>query len=122
MLSNATLKKKYGITQEQWQEAFVRQGGVCAICKQHQRYQSLATDHDHKTGKFRGLLCVQCNRGLGRFFDSPIRLRNAAEYILKSRQTVGSGTQTPSTVETATPSQPLPPSPQGATCVPQAHN
>jgi hypothetical protein len=68
-----------------WQEMYRKQGGKCAICKCHQRYQNLAVDHDHKSGKFRGLLCVNCNRGLGKFFDSPLRLRNAAEYIEQSR-------------------------------------
>jgi len=126
MLSNATLRKKYGITQEQWQEAFKRQGGKCAICHCAQRYQSLAVDHDHKTGKVRGLLCVQCNRGLGRFFDSPVRLRNAAAYIEASRQTAGGTSETPSIREIPSVSQvpPLSPSstgrgiviPEGSTC------
>jgi hypothetical protein len=86
MLTDAALKKKYGITKEQHDELLRNQGGVCAICKCHQRYQSLAVDHDHKTGHVRGLLCMQCNRGLGRFFDSPLRLRNAADYIEASRR------------------------------------
>jgi hypothetical protein len=85
MLSEAELQKKYGISQAQWQEMYAKQGGVCAICGCRQRYQALAVDHCHKTGKVRGLLCVQCNRGLGRFFDSPVRLRKAADYIERSR-------------------------------------
>jgi hypothetical protein len=86
MLSEAELQKKYGISQQQWQELYDKQNGRCAICNCVQRYQALATDHCHKTGIVRGLLCVQCNRGLGRFFDSPIRLRKAAEYIERSRR------------------------------------
>jgi hypothetical protein len=85
MLSEATLQKKYGISQEKWNELYRKQGGRCAICGCQQRYQSLAVDHCHKTKKVRGLLCVQCNRGLGRFFDSPVRLRRAADYIEQSR-------------------------------------
>jgi len=73
--------KQYGITEEQWQEMFKQQNGVCAICHKHQVYRRLSVDHNHKTGKVRGLLCVRCNRALGYVFDSPILLRNAAEYI-----------------------------------------
>lgn len=94
MLSEATLQKKYGISKAKWDELFRKQHGVCAICGCHQRYQSLATDHCHKTGKVRGLLCVNCNRGLGKFFDSPIRLRNAADYIERSRQPESHATST----------------------------
>ncbi len=64
--------------------------GVCAICKQPERAMSrqgtdrpraLSLDHDHLTGKARGYLCLNCNRGLGAFEDEPSRLRKAAEYI-----------------------------------------
>lgn len=86
MLSEATLQRKYGISSAQYQELLRKQNGVCAICKCQQRYQALAVDHCHKTLRVRGLLCVNCNRGLGKFFDSPLRLRNAADYIDRSRQ------------------------------------
>lgn len=78
------LESKYSITEAQYEEILRTQQGVCAICRNHQRYKRLAVDHDHKTGQVRGLLCEQCNRGLGRFFDSPFRLRRAAEYIDKA--------------------------------------
>lgn len=74
-------QKKYGIAEEDFQAMLKKQGGVCAICGCHQRYQRLAVDHNHKTGFVRGLLCVNCNRGLGKFFDSPLRLIRAAEYL-----------------------------------------
>jgi recombination endonuclease VII len=132
MLSDATLKKKYGITQADYESLLRKQNGVCAICKCHQRYQSLAVDHCHKTKQVRGLLCVQCNRGLGRFFDSPVRLKNAAEYILHSRQTAGGTSETPSIRETPSVSQvpPFSPSstgkgiviPEGSTCETQTRN
>jgi len=73
--------KKYGISEDQFQEILKLQGGVCAICERHQRYRRLSIDHSHKTGKVRGLLCNFCNRSLGRYGDSPIRLRKAAAYL-----------------------------------------
>lgn len=87
---NERLKASYGISEAEYDELFERQDGRCAICKCHQRYQRLAVDHDHKTHKVRGLLCMQCNRGLGRFFDSPVRLRAAAAYLEKANETLRS--------------------------------
>ena len=82
------LKVKYGITEADYDRMAKVQGGVCAICKCRQRFQKLAVDHDHKTGKVRGLLCVSCNRGLGTFFDSTYRLRAAADYLDKFKAPV----------------------------------
>ena len=75
------LQSKYGITEEIYEKILATQKGVCAICGNHQRYKRLAVDHSHKTGQVRGLLCENCNRGIGRFFDSPFRLRKAADYL-----------------------------------------
>ena len=82
---NEQLLAKYGITEEIYEKILKHQSGVCAICHFHQRYKRLAVDHDHKTGQVRGLLCENCNRGLGRFFDSEYRLENAAKYIRASK-------------------------------------
>jgi hypothetical protein len=59
------------------------QGGRCAICVGEWTGHHIAPhiDHDHATGKVRGLLCVNCNNGLGRFGDDPRRLRAAAQYL-----------------------------------------
>ncbi len=84
---NTKLKRNYGITIEDYDRMFAAQGGVCKICGNHQRYQKLAVDHDHKTGKVRGLLCVHCNRALGHMFDSPLRLIRAAEYLRNATAT-----------------------------------
>lgn len=73
--------KKYGITEDQYQQILELQNGVCAICLRHQRYKRLSIDHDHKTKRVRGLLCNWCNRALGKFVDSVVRLRRAAEYL-----------------------------------------
>ncbi len=67
------------------------QNGLCAICNQPEtafmknKIMYLAVDHDHKTGKIRGLLCSNCNNGLGRFYDNVELLQNAIGYIEKSR-------------------------------------
>jgi transcription elongation factor Elf1 len=57
---------------------------ACAVCRKSEEdcpKQSLHVDHDHKTGRIRGLLCGQCNSGLGMFGDAPERLRNASNYL-----------------------------------------
>ena len=86
---NHHLVKLYGITQEQYNEMFIKQGGVCAICHKPETavhpitglIQNLAVDHNHKTGKVRGLLCDKHNRGLGYFDDNAAELLNAAHYL-----------------------------------------
>lgn len=52
---------------------------ACAICEGTPK--RLRIDHDHNTGKYRGLLCDNCNIGLGHFKDSPARLRKAISYL-----------------------------------------
>ena len=81
------LQRQYAITEEQYEKISQKQGHKCAICNCRQLYQRLSVDHDHKTGMVRGLLCTNCNRGLGRFFDSSLRLRNAAAYVEKAEAT-----------------------------------
>src|ERR1700677_4817800 len=63
--------KKYGLTENEHYDLLKAQNDSCAICgkAQKQNNRSFAVDHDHKTGKIRGLLCDQCNRGLGFFKD-----------------------------------------------------
>jgi hypothetical protein len=78
-------KSQYGMTIEQYQEMLNAQGGCCAICGTGEpgRRGNLhfCVDHDHITGKARGLLCNNCNLGLGRFRDSPKFLEQAAGYL-----------------------------------------
>ena len=75
--------KKYGLTNEQYEQIFLIQKGKCCICTTHQSLlnKALCIDHDHKTGKIRGLLCDLCNRGLGYFKDNKVLLINAAGYL-----------------------------------------
>ena len=65
-----------------YNEKLTEQNGKCAICGKELGDKLLA-DHDHKTGKFRALLCRNCNIGLGYFQDSPELLESAAEYLKK---------------------------------------
>jgi len=60
-------KKKYGITQKDYDELFNKQNGHCAICGRHQIEfnQRLCIDHRHSDGKIRGLLCIACNYYVG---------------------------------------------------------
>jgi hypothetical protein len=74
--------KSVGITQEIYYSILSEQGGKCAICKTSEwGYNGPAIDHDHKTGKARGLLCMKCNTGLGHFDDSFELLNTAIEYL-----------------------------------------
>lgn len=79
-------KKYYGITLEEYEHLFYRQGGKCKICKTHQTKlkKLLSVDHDHNTNKVRGLLCQKCNQGLGMFNDCPDSLMQAAFYLKHS--------------------------------------
>lgn len=75
------LKRKYGITYEEYEEMLAQQDGKCAICGQVDEWFALAVDHCHEKGHVRGLLCSQCNRGLGLLKDSPELLERALEYL-----------------------------------------
>jgi hypothetical protein len=75
------LTKMFGISLAEYEAKLAAQGGVCAVCGQKDEWFSLAVDHDHATGLVRGLLCSQCNRGLGLFKDRADLLDNAAAYL-----------------------------------------
>lgn len=78
------LKRTYGLSLEDYKHLLEKQNGVCAICQQPEtvdRYKNLAVDHCHETGKIRGLLCVNCNKGLGHFKDKKESLKRALEYL-----------------------------------------
>ena len=76
------LRKKYGITIEQVEQMAKDQGGLCACCPiELAKAKKVCVDHDHVTRRVRGLLCDQCNKGLGHFSDDSARLRRAADYL-----------------------------------------
>jgi Recombination endonuclease VII len=72
------LRKDYGLTPENIEAARELQKGLCAICG---KAGELVIDHDHKTGKFRGLLHRNCNSALGLLQDNPEIILSAASYV-----------------------------------------
>lgn len=80
---NFHLKKKFGITVEQYDEMLIKQNGVCEICGGTNGKKNFSVDHNHKTGKVRGLLCDHCNTGIGRLMEDISILQNAILYLRK---------------------------------------
>ncbi|MEV6375555.1 endonuclease VII domain-containing protein [Micromonospora musae] len=72
------LRRRYGVGQKEFDELLTEQGGVCAVCGTPDPEH---LDHDHRTGWVRGILCFNCNGGLGQFRDSPERLARAITYL-----------------------------------------
>ena len=72
----------YGILPHEYDQLLIDQDNECAICRSLIGYES-AVDHDHETGKVRGLLCGSCNKGLGFFKDNIDYLKAAAKYLEK---------------------------------------
>ncbi len=74
------LKKQYGLTIENFNDLNKKQKGVCAVCK-NLPDSRLFVDHDHSTGRIRGLVCNRCNRAMGLFKDDYRVLMSAAMYL-----------------------------------------
>ncbi len=80
------LMHRYGISAEDADNLLVEQGGVCAICQKVPKQELRIpwhVDHDHETGKVRGILCHSCNTALGNFNDDPEILGRALNYLGK---------------------------------------
>lgn len=80
--------KKYGLSLEDYNNMLVVQHGVCVICGDLEKtshstglVHNLSVDHNHQTGKVRGLLCHHCNTGLGGFKDNILLLEKAIQYL-----------------------------------------
>ena len=88
---NKKLQSSFGISVDDYDRMLREQNGVCAICRRHETIRSnksnkikrLTVDHDHSTGKVRGLVCQKCNSILGYANDDPCRLLIAADYLEK---------------------------------------
>lgn len=72
--------KRHGLTEEDYNELFSKQNGMCAICMRVPS-RRLDIDHDHQTGRVRGLLCNPCNQALGLLQDNPLIIKAALQYI-----------------------------------------
>jgi len=70
--------EQYGITRQDFEKLLAKQGFACAICRKKAK---LNIDHCHLTKQVRGLLCGNCNTGLGMFADDIVRFENAIKYI-----------------------------------------
>ncbi len=77
------LRRKYGITTDDYDEMYRAQRGCCWICGTHQSAlkRRLNVDHDHDSGDVRALLCGHCNRGIGLLSDDPKTVQRAADYL-----------------------------------------
>ena len=79
------LRRAYQITLEEYEAMLERQDGLCAICRgdnaQTKYKRMLFVDHDHVTGKVRGLLCHRCNTGIGYMRDNISVLEAAISYL-----------------------------------------
>ena len=81
---NDHLKNQYGITLEKFNEMNAKQKGLCAICgKLCKTGKRLCVDHDHETGEVRGLLCQECNCGLGLLKDNVSILEKCIKYLTR---------------------------------------
>lgn len=82
----ASLKTLYGIELEDYAEMMEAQEGVCAICSEAcPTGRDLAVDHDEETGDIRGLLCANCNRGIGLLKHDLDRILNAFTYLSSAK-------------------------------------
>jgi hypothetical protein len=85
------LKRRYGLTKADVARMAEEQNHCCAICGEPEKEmrsgitRHLAVDHDHKTGKVRGLLCSACNTALGKFDDDPELIARAIAYLAKHK-------------------------------------
>ncbi len=78
------LRRTFGITLQQYTRLLDLQGGRCAICSTispGQGRKNFCVDHEHATGKIRGLLCYACNVGIGFLQEQPAILRSAIRYL-----------------------------------------
>lgn len=85
-IKDGHILRRYGLTPEAYRALLESQGGVCAICKQPEtaKNRSLSIDHDHVSGKVRGVLCTACNAAIGLLRESIPNLSAAIDYLKRS--------------------------------------
>ena len=86
-LSDGERQRRFGITPERYSELLKSQNGTCAICKQPEtatrlgKVKALAVDHCHQSGAVRGLLCADCNTGIGKLKENVDIFQSAIQYL-----------------------------------------
>lgn len=81
------LRERYGISVEEYEALLEKQDHKCAICgKEVDEGRRLAVDHDHQTGRVRGIIHLRCNTAIALFGESPEICRKAAEYLERNRK------------------------------------
>jgi hypothetical protein len=81
----ASLKRYFGLTLDQFEGMVKEHNGVCGCCGKPPREKtSLCVDHDHKSGKIRGLLCSGCNRSIGQLGDTIEGVERTLNYLKKA--------------------------------------
>lgn len=82
------LRVNYGIDQEDYNNLLISQNNSCAICgkDKNPNGRALSVDHCHTTGIIRGILCADCNSGIGYFKDSIQALEKAIEYLRNTKK------------------------------------
>jgi hypothetical protein len=86
------IRKRFGVSPIDYESMAEGQNRKCAICLgppgsfKDGKERMFCIDHDHATGKIRGLLCNGCNRGIGYFSDSPDNLRRAIAYLERHKE------------------------------------
>lgn len=83
----SAIKRKYGLSQDQFEDLLDSQDARCAICRRAFLPSAPHVDHSHKSGRVRGLLCFDCNTGLGKFHDDINLLRAATRYLERTETT-----------------------------------
>ncbi len=103
-MSTVRRTRAFNLSTEEYERLHGEQGGLCAICQQPEvamighgkdRVRSLAVDHDHRTGIVRGLLCGNCNKGLGNLGDDVDRLLAAVRYLVGHGRSLPEGVRLP---------------------------
>jgi hypothetical protein len=73
--------KRHNLSVTEFWTIYEEQDGTCPICDEALKPEESAIDHNHQTGKVRGILCKTCNRGLGLLRDNPETLQRAVFYL-----------------------------------------
>jgi hypothetical protein len=79
-MRDARLGYVYNMTRLEYDQLIQSQASLCAVCLEPLR-ASAFIDHDHESGKVRGVLCARCNSGLGEFRDNQVYLQSAQRYL-----------------------------------------